>query len=1108
MNASRRTHRMGPPASAVPAPLLGALLLAAAAPGQERTIATETRTLQVATAAPDAAPVSLTVQYVPRCDGTLYVWAISSEFDPRLRIDLQSGGRIAEDDDSGGGTTPWLNAPATAGHTIEVTVASATAAGGRVELHLALAPEDETTRTVAAKAREELAAIEKLQADDIGQARQRIVGVIDELAAVPAAAASGAIAAALFDAAHLASILFKVSAVQKGTLLVLAHREQTMPPTHWALHACRFNLASTYRAFGQPEIALEMETVEIEAMTKVLPPDHLELAEMRAAYGVLLDSLGHPAEARDQIRTALDVLVAKLPPEHEDVLAVSSALGKVLGEIGDSMGGIELERRVYEARKRLLPPGHPLLNVSRCNYATSLRELGDLVASRQLLEEAWADLDNAGDGQHDMRNAVLVMLADATLIAGDARRARQLYERVLEDFDGQVHTMDRIEATVRCNLAKALAGCGEFERAEAELATARALLAELVPEDNGELLLVEQNALIVAADHKAAAERLAALLPAFHRAYGDLHPETHRALSNLLWMRADLGDMAGARQTASELAADLSKTMWSMATSASRAQLEARAIRAEGALWHLIEFAARESRTGSGGLTDDAFTASEVLRGVASWQAAMQRGAAHDPELRGAMERAAHAAAALAEATGDPGGVGTTSDARLELDAAESAVSALAAHKLPADLLAVRPTAGSVRARLGANDALVAYRVYGAVAPGSHPWAGDAILRLCAFVARSTGIAIVDLGELEAVRTAAARWRGAVLGDLRSVRSDGEALRTLVLDPLQPLLAHATNVHALLDDVLHAVSIDSLPEGDGLVGDTRRWTIHSTIWGVLGNAAPAPAPQTLVAFGGVDFDAEGASSAPSVEGAPERVLPERRSGVRFEPLAASEAEVVTIAAMFTARGGAVELRTRGDATATALAALAPRADVLHLATHGWFAPAAVSSLAEERARDGLRLLTQKEQLTGIAPMVLCGIALAGANRAGDCEGRIRGALTGAELAALDLSRCTLAVLSACDSNVGERRNGQGLYSLQRAMHLAGARSTLASLWRVQDAATREFMATFYRLLLDEGQPATAALWNAKATLRGAVDERTGQPRFRPRDWAAWVLCGN
>ena len=98
-------------------------------------------------------------------------------------------------------------------------------------------------------------------------------------------------------------------------------------------------------------------------------------------------------------------------------------------------------------------------------------------------------------------------------------------------------------------------------------------------------------------------------------------------------------------------------------------------------------------------------------------------------------------------------------------------------------------------------------------------------------------------------------------------------------------------------------------------------------------------------------------------------------------------------------------------------------------------------------QDPLRasLLRADDTIRGFAPETLCGLAFAGANRGKDALGRVPGILTAEELAGLDLSECELAVLSACETNVGVRRAGQGIRSLQAALHAAGARLTVTDI---------------------------------------------------------------
>jgi CHAT domain-containing protein len=212
-------------------------------------------------------------------------------------------------------------------------------------------------------------------------------------------------------------------------------------------------------------------------------------------------------------------------------------------------------------------------------------------------------------------------------------------------------------------------------------------------------------------------------------------------------------------------------------------------------------------------------------------------------------------------------------------------------------------------------------------------------------------------------------------------------------------------------------------------------------------------------------------------------------------------EATSIAALYSATFDRESKPLTGaGATKAALYVAAPETRWLHLATHGWFAPETFRSQLDglsERAREPWR--RAEETLIGFAPETLCGVALAGANRDRDALGRVPGILTAEELATFDLRNCELAVLSACESNVGIRRAGQGIQSLQTALHAAGVRTSITSLWKVDDAATRKLFELFYTKLWKEKLGKGEALWQAKMALRAE-----GHP---PRDWAGWVLTG-
>ncbi len=105
-----------------------------------------------------------------------------------------------------------------------------------------------------------------------------------------------------------------------------------------------------------------------------------------------------------------------------------------------------------------------------------------------------------------------------------------------------------------------------------------------------------------------------------------------------------------------------------------------------------------------------------------------------------------------------------------------------------------------------------------------------------------------------------------------------------------------------------------------------------------------------------------------------------------------------------------------------------------------------------------------------------------------------------EIFNLDLSTTRVVVLSACDTALGERSEGDDIVSLSRALLAAGAPAAISTLWRIDDRATAALMVALHRRLR-QGEPAATAL-------RAAQLEILARPEWRlPFFWAAFMLTG-
>ncbi|MCB0547727.1 MAG: CHAT domain-containing protein [Phaeodactylibacter sp.] len=293
--------------------------------------------------------------------------------------------------------------------------------------------------------------------------------------------------------------------------------------------------------------------------------------------------------------------------------------------------------------------------------------------------------------------------------------------------------------------------------------------------------------------------------------------------------------------------------------------------------------------------------------------------------------------------------------------------------------------------------------------------------------------------------------------------------------PLEPFLKGARTVYWSPDGVFHKINPSALRRPDGaylLDHYDIRALSHPMATLQQGGTQPPLLKKALLLANPTfptDVPPDFAPDAP-----------------RLAALPFTEQEMEDIGQLLEQEGWAVQRLVGEEATEAAVKQAGP-VGVLHLATHGYF---------QQQGRAYGR--TASEITSAPLALLQSMLFLAGGQRRYAAPETEDGVLTAYEVMGLPLEGAELAVLSACRSGQGELADGEGVYGFQRALRIAGVRATLLSLWDVEDKATAEWMAGFYRNWLS-GLPKFEAYQAAQRAMR----EKYGLPFY----WAGFIFSG-
>jgi tetratricopeptide (TPR) repeat protein/CHAT domain-containing protein len=904
---------------------------------------------------------------------------------------------------------------------------------------------------------------------------------------------------------------------------------------------------------------------------KALGPDHPDLAASLGSLADILIDLGDHVGSRTLQERALAIFVKNFGPDHPSVGQAEIKIGIALKEEGDYAAARVHYERGLSILEKAFGPDHPNVVHGLTFLADLLSQLGDVGSAARLYERALRISENELGPEHTNVAHVLQEFGEMYRSQFMFADALVLYERAVRIFDKVYGPGSSITAICLNKIADAQWNLGRFDESARSTGQSLEIFGRTLGSEHPEAILALGN-LARLQHRSGNLESARNLRRRMHRgleiSFGPEHPWVAWSMNELARLDWESGDVEatlnGSLRAEQLLREHFIRTARSLAE---REALSYESTRHSGlhlAVSVLAQVAPADLPPASAERLWHELIRS---RGMVLDEMASRHHTSlldDDPGVAGLIRKLQAARGRLASLV--VGGAGVehpgdyprrVSEAQVEKERLERLLAASSREfreSLSRQTIGIR----DVRAALPHGSSLVAYVKYDRYPsrgpeqkkPRTSPEPIPSYLALVLSSAEAHP-EIVPLEPAEVVDSAIMRWKEAISGEppglpLSGSRSEesyrvlGRWLREMIWEPVAWSIAESKTVFIVPDGAISMISFATLPDEERgyLVEGRLRFHYLSTERDLIREGRPVNGGDRLLALGGADFDAPPDAIARSMTGGAVSAGGADRSGshglfhayrspapgcedfatLHFDPLPGSAAEVVEIETLWSRRSGSndageaeVLLLTGTGANEAAFKRWAPGRRVLHLATHGFFLDDRCESNLGKvltRARDASGHVDPASPLIGDNPLLLSGLALAGANERPESGGdmnREDGILTAEEIASLDLSGVEWAVLSACETGVGDIRPGEGVLGLRRAFETAGAGTLIMSLWKVQDDVSRQWMRNLY-----EGRRTGLSTVEAvhKAGLTVLENRRSDGKSTHPFYWGAFIAAGD
>ncbi len=851
---------------------------------------------------------------------------------------------------------------------------------------------------------------------------------------------------------------------------ILAICERSLGPEHPNTATALNNLAELYRSMGDYAKAVPLHRRAIEIKEKALGPDHPSTAISLNNLARLYAAMGDYAKAEPLYKRSLAIKEKTLGPDHPSTAISLNNLALLYDAIGDYAKAEPLYKRSLAIKEKALGPDHPETATSLNNLAMLYNDMGDYAKAEPLFIRSLAIREKALGPDHRDTAQSLNNLALFYRNTGNLAKAEPLYKRSLVIWEKMLGPDHPYTATSLNNLAALYRSMGDY--AKAEPLYKRSLVI-------WEKTSTPENPLINLALLYAATGRYAEALPLMLRAQS-----------------IDTGLIDQVMGFTSE-----NQKMKFLATK-------------ENDLYVFLSFVSRHMKDKKD-IIEKAFTVWLQRKGVVLEAQKRFLDAlvfSDDPEVQRKFQELARVRSQLSKLTfSGPGSegpeayrknIGELGSQKERLEAELSKLSnAFARTKKTA-----KADTKQVAAALPKGSALIDFiklPTFNFTAKGrERKWASPRYYAFILLSGDASDTSLIDLGDAGETDRLIGEFKrniGNYQGDpggKEASRISGKLYDRIFL-PLVNDLKGTKDIYLSPDGNLNIIPFEVLkgPDGRYLIEDYT-FNYLGTGRDILGFGMVKGKPSKPLIIGDPDYDLDEAGVKSSLSrlgmissGKGSSTTRSRDMSIQgFSPLPGTREEAESIAALLGMKNAS--LYTGKDALEEVLMGYANPV-ILHLATHGFF-------LTDQD------LLDENKKTPYEDPLIRSGIVLAGVNRS-IRSGSDEGLVTAEKILSLRLHGTDLVVLSACETGLGDIKNGEGVFGLRRAFTQAGTKGLVMSMWSVPDRETKELMVNFYTNILVKKMKRPEALRQAVLTELAEVKKRHGTTN--PFFWGAFVYMG-